>query len=814
MGQKLSLPLAEGMIRKHVSLDTLLDSTTSNQPPGERQQAAPFFTGTPAELEKYQVVLAVLNKQSKWDVAYQLLETPAGRAHAGLPAGPLFHKDDKPADAPLPDYLGETKLPRSAQAQAQQEAGILGNIDLRETRWETMRQLGKWSELVEELTWRFLHGDHDWSTLKSLISASIQRGPNSVATVLSLLEKSLPAQTPSVGSEETPGSLSSLHAQQPTEASQSVASSAKKNKKKRAQANKKKNALVKERGLFLARLELIRQWHASSTPKGLPSDAPPTPEVAETLTRLSLVDMGHLIQEYFDAFSTKPCAYEDLLPYLPTLSPTDQTNLRDKFLAGHVGPDRQAALDEERGLYTYMNAIKLRSALRSYPSSSEASPEAIQAAQAALLSDAEQYWAAYDLGLRAGKHLPSTEMQPADDLAYMTAEALVVAWHLSKTGPHGRGNPEYLLAAAQVLGKALIASPKGYKLRLLLIRISVVLGAFSLARTHYDLLGIRYIQQDSMAHWLLERSGLFSSLDVPVQQEANDTPTTALGGPLQRALDSTKGTYEENIKHTPLYLAQCFEFGNYSRAQELLDFYMAVESSLSRTLNRTEELMLQVSLNLDRSVLVQTASSIVATPPSVVAKHDQRDRSLLPTFLPGTAVPAVEALRSGPRPNAGYAHALASAVLSALGDRATSGSESVQEDVSTLTPLEEKVVQFWRSPTVDMAQLRTWVASLVPEADRCTTPLDLLHLANVVLRAYRIAQLQRAPLETEDTAVLTQLAEQIDRSADELLQQMSESKKMDWLPGPNGPAVAASIAASRTATSQAAAVLRSLVRAP
>lgn len=787
MGKKLSLPLAEGMIRKHISLEAMLDPAVADSP-------APFFVGTPAELEKFQVVLAVLTKAGKWDVAYQLLETPAGRAHAGLPSESLFNSAGKPTDAILLADGDDVLLPNvQAQAQAQQEAGILGNIDLRETRWETLRQLRKWPELAAELSWRFHHGDHDWSTLKTLIAASVEQGGSEATAVLALLEKKLATPTPLIGDSEPTSAVAAPEPQpEVSPESTSASSLAKKNKKKRSQANKKKNAMVKERGLFLARLELVRQWqtssHALNTEQG---------------SHVAHIDLRRLIEGYFDAFSSKPCACEDLVPYLPLLSINEQAKLRDEYFAQHTAPDRRSKEEDERGLYTYMNALKLQSALKAYPSS-DARPEVLQGTAADLLADAERYWTAYNHGLRAGKHLPLTEMQPADDLAYMAAEALVASWALSKTSERQEGQIELLLAASQVLGKALTASPKGYKMRLLLIRISLTLGAFSLAHTHYGLLNARAIQLDSMAHWLLERSAWFSLSDVVVHEPGQKT----IGGPVQRALDETKGVYTENEKVTPSYLAKCFEFGNYSRAEELLDLYSAVESSLSRKLNQTEELLLHLSLGSDKTSLAQSAALILDTPAEVVAQHDQRDAQLLPSFLPLTAASAVESLRAGPCPDAGYARAFATAIAAAT---SAASSPCEHRDSSTLTAQEQKLTQLLGAPEADLVALRALVADLIEDARTSSTPLELLHLSNAAVWGYRGAQLKGATLEEEDRVELSKLADGVESRARQLLEGLAHAKSIQWLPDHSGPVVASSIAASRTALTQAASVLRAMV---
>lgn len=73
-------------------------------------------------------------------------------------------------------------------------------------------------------------------------------------------------------------------------------------------------------------------------------------------------------------------------------------------------------------------------------------------------------------GLVLGKDLPSTELQPADDLAILVGNALVNAWTIS-------GNEEHLSNAAAFLEFALTKSSQAFQIRLILIRIYRLLGA-------------------------------------------------------------------------------------------------------------------------------------------------------------------------------------------------------------------------------------------------------------------------------------------------------------------------------------------------
>lgn len=72
-------------------------------------------------------------------------------------------------------------------------------------------------------------------------------------------------------------------------------------------------------------------------------------------------------------------------------------------------------------------------------------------------------------GLRLGKDLPKTELQPADDLIILYAHILVNAWKVSNDESH-------LCKAAVALEVALTYSQQAYQIRLTLIRIYHLLG--------------------------------------------------------------------------------------------------------------------------------------------------------------------------------------------------------------------------------------------------------------------------------------------------------------------------------------------------
>lgn len=72
-------------------------------------------------------------------------------------------------------------------------------------------------------------------------------------------------------------------------------------------------------------------------------------------------------------------------------------------------------------------------------------------------------------GLALGGDLPATELQPADDLALLVADALVMVWTLDRS-------EEALYQAATVLEYGLIKSRTSFQMHIMLVRIYRILG--------------------------------------------------------------------------------------------------------------------------------------------------------------------------------------------------------------------------------------------------------------------------------------------------------------------------------------------------
>lgn len=95
-------------------------------------------------------------------------------------------------------------------------------------------------------------------------------------------------------------------------------------------------------------------------------------------------------------------------------------------------------------------------------------PEA-QVSEESEIVRADKCLELYLEGLKLGKDLSKTELQPADDLIILYAHTLVNAWKISNDELH-------LYKAVVALEVGLMHSPQAYQIRLNLIRIYHLLG--------------------------------------------------------------------------------------------------------------------------------------------------------------------------------------------------------------------------------------------------------------------------------------------------------------------------------------------------
>lgn len=255
-----------------------------------------------------------------------------------------------------------------------------------------------------------------------------------------------------------------------------------------------------------------------------------------------------LFMAYFNDFASKACTFEDLEPYLTLLSAQEAALLREQLNEAMRRPDEVfSSLDD---MYRTMNAVKIT--------------RTIQPADAITDSTEMQlgclYLQLYLSALPLGSDLPKTEMQPADDFALMSAQALVHASFLLREANEPAKWLAPLQIAFAVLQIGLQHSPKAYRLRILLIRLLFQFGAVDAARVHFDAIGVKGVQFDTLGWILSNRSSLSQIMLPPGSEEEN-----AFAASVKRM----SSVWNDGRHQVPAMVAKCFEHGTFSRVSRI-----------------------------------------------------------------------------------------------------------------------------------------------------------------------------------------------------------------------------------------------------
>lgn len=272
----------------------------------------------------------------------------------------------------------------------------------------------------------------------------------------------------------------------------------------------------KDRGSFLGVLELFRVSHDNGLSK--PCD-------------LLLAD---LVRKYLDTFIAKPSCFEDIRPFLAQYPEADRASLLEW---AHDISD----FSTESNIARKVNAAKLS---RFFQSDSEMAREI----SVSLLHDHAQ--ALQQL------HVPDTEMHPGDDLA------LLSAMEASATGP------EALSTAAVIAIHGCQESKRAYRLRLLLIRLLLRLGCLKLAVQHYEALGLKAVQLDTVSHYVMDRNASFGG------SHAADIANVWEG--------QMKEFYEHSAYEVPEALGRAFSNGKFSQVSDLCEFNDCLQHSCAK----------------------------------------------------------------------------------------------------------------------------------------------------------------------------------------------------------------------------------------
>ncbi|KAF8163363.1 actin cytoskeleton organization protein [Crassisporium funariophilum] len=303
-----------------------------------------------------------------------------------------------------------------------------------------------------------------------------------------------------------------------------------------------------------------------------------------------------IMQQYFEKFGDKACCFEDLKPYLELEA--DDLKQWISFLEGV--PTSFTTVSELRRL---INSYKI---IRHGLPKSEITVEK-------ELARVEKYTKYYFAGLSLGAGLPSTELQPVDDLVLLAGNTFVNLWTLTNDDSH-------LLSAVYVLEFALTKSKQCFLARLILIRIYRLLCAPALALDHYRAMQIKQVQHDTLSHLILSRASTFS---------------LASTGDLTLATECLESTqiYLSNSQETGDFVVRAFTAEKYSQIPEFIVFEDRLDNSLQRDTVKMEHLRMRlthepISSDIIDMELIELKFIFDRT------HHDNRDFAILPNYQP------------------------------------------------------------------------------------------------------------------------------------------------------------------------------------
>ncbi|GAA5968118.1 hypothetical protein JCM11641_003737 [Rhodosporidiobolus odoratus] len=641
--------------------------------------------------DEFHVVTRLLELRAQYAALQPTSETAPPSSALVLPSLP-------PSDAPLSP--AQALLAHFASPTA--EKWCDSNLGFELWKREAMLRYGsvegkEWVVLWQRLGGALENGDTNWHTVLYLIRAAVSLAADSSAAYFS---------SPSVSNSEKG---------QPTSTGLDLLSRSR--DLFRRLATDSPRAKV-ERGFVLGLLEIARETRSRKW------------EEEQLLP---------LVEEYFDRFASKMCCFDDLGPYLAILTSGEASPLREKL-------SRQA---EDVKLTSPADATRCINALKVARYLSDELNAAVEAE--AAQGNLRRYFEALPLG----RGLPSTELQPADDFAFLACQAVISAYHLS----HDRS---YLERALFISETALQNSKQKYQLRILTSNLYRLLGAPSLSLGHFRTFGVKNIQHDTLSHLISSRGATFA-----IEHGGKE------GGVFEQAAE-TERWHRSGVKESQDMVAKALNYNTYSKAclvlpprclqvltplkqvEDFTEFRHRLEKSLQKSLVTVEMLRMRVLRGvLDEAGIEAGVAAVEQLAASEQAYSDNRDYKTLPSFQRKDSHTVWEQTEMGVRQDAAWLRLAASAYSRFLRPSVeipleTELPSSVTRSEAALLRFSAKaqavlVADLDRAAEAEQAglaffkeQLGTFVAAA---EDTQVLPWELLQIAEVALEAFSLVEL-------------------------------------------------------------------------
>lgn len=290
-----------------------------------------------------------------------------------------------------------------------------------------------------------------------------------------------------------------------------------------------------------------------------------------------------LLVAFFNAFSTKPSCYRDMLPYIKSMSSTEQSDLLEQ-VKDKVILDANV-LTNETPLSVFGTITAYKSLLRTIKHANMTDDE--------RESEIQHLWAIYNAARKADHPREATERFCADDLLLMIAhyhcdrfiselqstkvDGIEYPIH-NKMLPFATSNLRHLVQAAVVLEHGVAHSKWNFQFKLLLNEVYVALGSVRSCIDQFDGVEVKHVQLDSVGYMFVDPLVRYASV--------ND---------LNKIIKRSNLFYDDSRRSTADFAFEAFQKGAYHKVKEVLNFTDRLNNSAHRHALRLDHLLLSMA---------------------------------------------------------------------------------------------------------------------------------------------------------------------------------------------------------------------------
>ncbi|RWS02701.1 N-alpha-acetyltransferase 25: NatB auxiliary subunit-like protein [Dinothrombium tinctorium] len=333
------------------------------------------------------------------------------------------------------------------------------------------------------------------------------------------------------------------------------------------------------RGPYLAKIELYFF---------LKDKAANDPSYNELIQRIasSAID---LFSEFYRKFGHKPSCFHDL-SYL--FFKYGFSNIEARSVVEAICKDRTllnelpVAIDE---LYRHQCLLLLKYSCGLYDELDEENKYRLISSLIDL----------YDACLKFGEDLLPSDIQPSDTYALLALHLLLDL---------NIENDQILLQTLLIAERMIWKSPSNFNVKLILIKLYNVIGAFKCSLSHYESMDIKHIQQETLGYLI-----------------SNSVITSAHFHTSAQLLAAGLKFYTSNNKDIFDSLISCYKYGSFTKVEEITELRNKLYYSLQYCLIDTEKILLDLLLEVKNH---QTFEDII-TPLSVKLDHEMTNWSKL-----------------------------------------------------------------------------------------------------------------------------------------------------------------------------------------